>query len=234
MQAVRGDFRRFCDDVQGAGRGNLRPAERLKDHDEEMIKKLPTYHVILLAKNDIGRINLYRLVSLSHLTYYARRPRIPRGVFKPLSGRAHHRLRLRGRGAVPGLLRGAPESEIARLVRFYDYLEIQPLGNNAFMLRDEKSTVKTEEDLKELNRRIVRLGEQFGKLVCATCDVHFLDPQDEVYRRIIMAGQGFKGFRRPGRCTFARRRKCYRSSSIWGRTSLPGGGDQYPQGGGYV
>ena len=83
-------------------------------------------------------------------------------------------------------------AEIARLVNFYDYLEIQPLGNNAFMLRDEKSTVKTEEDLIEINKRIVDLGTQFGKLVCATCDVHFLDPQDEVYRRIIMAGQGFK------------------------------------------
>ena len=75
---------------------------------------------------------------------------------------------------------------------FYDYLEIQPLGNNAFMLRDEKSTVKSQEDLIEINKKIVELGMQFNKLVCATCDVHFLDPQDEVYRRIIMAGQGFK------------------------------------------
>lgn len=89
-------------------------------------------------------------------------------------------------------MRGAPDAEIARLVNFYDYLEIQPLGNNAFMLRDEKSTVKTRDDLIEINKRIVDLGAQFGKLVCATCDVHFLDPQDEVYRRIIMAGQGFK------------------------------------------
>ncbi len=74
---------------------------------------------------------------------------------------------------------------------FYDYLEIQPLGNNAFMLRDEKSPVKTEEDLKDLNRRIIKLGETLGKPVCGTCDVHFLNPEDEVYRRILMAGQGF-------------------------------------------
>ena len=160
--------------------------------NEDTIRKLPTYHVIILAKNDIGRINLYRLVSWSHLTYYARRPRIPKSVLNQyreglLIGSACEAGEL-----YQALLRGAPSSEIARLVDFYDYLEIQPLGNNAFMLRDEKSTVKSEEDLKEINRRIVNLGEHFGKLVCATCDVHFLDPQDEVYRRIIMAGQGFK------------------------------------------
>ncbi len=74
---------------------------------------------------------------------------------------------------------------------FYDYLEIQPLGNNAFMLRTDKEPVESEEDLKDINRQIVELGEQFNKLVVATCDVHFLDPEDEVYRRIIMAGKGF-------------------------------------------
>ncbi len=89
------------------------------------------------------------------------------------------------------LLRGAAETEIARLVKFYDYLEIQPLGNNAFMLREERDDIKTEEDLKEINRKIVKLGEQFDKPVVATCDVHFMDPEDEVYRRIIMAGKGF-------------------------------------------
>ncbi len=160
--------------------------------NEDTIRKLPTYHVIILAKNDIGRINLYRLVSWSHLTYYARRPRIPKSVLSQyreglLIGSACEAGEL-----YQAMLRGAPASEVARLVHFYDYLEIQPLGNNSFMLRDEKSTVKTEEDLKEINRRIVNLGEHFGKPVCATCDVHFLDPQDEVYRRIIMAGQGFK------------------------------------------
>ncbi len=85
-----------------------------------------------------------------------------------------------------------PESEIARLVEFYDYLEIQPIGNNMFMVRDEnRDNVTSEEDLRDLNRRIVKLGEQFKKPVVATCDVHFLDPEDEVYRRIIMAGKGF-------------------------------------------
>ena len=90
------------------------------------------------------------------------------------------------------LLRGGTNAEINKIVNFYDYLEIQPLGNNEFMLRDEKSTVESEKDLIDLNKRIVELGEQFHKPVCATCDVHFLDPEDEVYRRIIMAGKGFK------------------------------------------
>ena len=164
----------------------------LKTMDEETIKKLPTYHVIILAKNDVGRINLYRLVSLSHLTYYARRPRIPKSVLNQYREGLIIGSACEAGELYQALLRGAPDSEIARLVRFYDYLEIQPIGNNAFMLRDEKSTVKTEEELRDLNRKIVKLGEQFGKLVCATCDVHFLDPQDEIYRRIIMAGQGFK------------------------------------------
>ena len=87
---------------------------------------------------------------------------------------------------------GRPEEEIIRLVKFYDYLEIQPLGNNEFMLKSDKESVSTIEELQDINRRIVKLGETFGKLVVATCDVHFLDPEDEIYRRIIMAGKGFK------------------------------------------
>ncbi|WP_077610996.1 PolC-type DNA polymerase III [Clostridium sp. Marseille-P2415] len=158
----------------------------------DMIKKLPTYHVIILAANDVGRVNLYRLISYSHIDFYARRPRIPKSVLEQnreglIIGSACEAGEL-----YQALLRGVSDAEIAKLVHFYDYLEIQPLGNNAFMLRDEKSVVKTEQDLVEINKKIVSLGEQFGKPVCATCDVHFLDPEDEVYRRIIMAGQGFK------------------------------------------
>ncbi|MGI6070897.1 MAG: PolC-type DNA polymerase III [Blautia sp.] len=158
----------------------------------DTVKKLPTYHAIILVKNETGRVNLYKLISLSHLKYYHRRPRIPKSVF-----RKHQDGLLIGSACEAGelyqaLLRDAPETEIARLVDFYDYLEIQPLGNNAFMLRDEKlDKIKSEEDLKELNRKIVKLGEKFNKPVAATCDVHFIDPEDEIYRRIIMAGKGF-------------------------------------------
>ena len=164
----------------------------LSEMSAEMIQKLPTYHVIILAKNDVGRINLYRLVSLSHLEYFARRPRIPKSLLQECREGLIIGSACEAGELYQALLRGAPETELARLVNFYDYLEIQPLGNNEFMLRDEKSTVKSEEDLIALNKRIIALGKAFGKLVCATCDVHFIDPQDEIYRRIIEAGRGFK------------------------------------------
>ncbi len=158
----------------------------------DTVKKLPTYHAIILARNETGRVNLYKLVSKSHLKYYHRRPRVPKSVFLE-----HRDGLLIGSACEAGelyqaLLRNAPDQEIARLVNFYDYLEIQPLGNNKFMIADEKNDmVNSMEDLKELNRKIVKLGEQFKKPVVATCDVHFMDPQDEIYRRIIMAGNGF-------------------------------------------
>ena len=157
----------------------------------DTVKKLPTYHAIILAKNDAGRVNLYRLISESHLNYYARRPRIPKSLYMK-----YREGLLLGSACEAGelfraLVRGASDQDIARIVEFYDYLEIQPIGNNAFMLRDEDSPANTEEDLQEYNRRIVQLGEQFHKPVVATCDVHFLDPQDEIYRRIIMKGKGF-------------------------------------------
>jgi DNA polymerase-3 subunit alpha (Gram-positive type) len=160
--------------------------------DAAAIKKLPTYHVIILAKNEIGRVNLYRLVSASHLDYYAKRPRIPKSLLQK-----HREGLIIGSACEAGelyqaLVRSAPEEEIARLVSFYDYLEIQPLGNNEFMLRGERPTFEDREDLIRLNKRIVSLGEQFRKPVVATCDVHFLNPEDEVYRRIIMAGKRFK------------------------------------------
>ena len=174
---------------------NIRDLDELNTYSAmsvDAIKKLKTYHIILLAKNEIGRINLYRLVSLSHLDYYARRPRIPKSVL------AKYREGLIiGSACEAGELFRAvvderPEEEIARIVEFYDYLEIQPTGNNEFMIRDPKMTkVSTVVDLQDLNRKIVELGEKFNKPVCATCDVHFLNPEDEVYRRIIMSNKGF-------------------------------------------
>ena len=89
------------------------------------------------------------------------------------------------------MVNGRSDAEIARIVNFYDYLEVQPIGNNHFMIEKEDYYVKDEEDLRDLNRRVISLGEKFDKPVVATCDVHFLNPEDEIYRRIIMAGKGF-------------------------------------------
>ncbi len=159
---------------------------------QEMIRKLPSYHAIILATGETGRVNLYRLISESHLKYYNRRPKLPKSTFLKyreglLIGSACEAGEL-----FQAILRGAPDQEIARLVEFYDYLEVQPIGNNAFMIRDENNDlVHSEEDLRDLNRKVVSLGAQFKKPVVATCDVHFMDPQDEIYRRIIMFGKGF-------------------------------------------
>ncbi len=185
-------FVKFIEMLKERGVCDLNGLNELSKMTPEMIRKMPTYHIIILAKNDVGRINLYRLISESNLTYFAKRPRIPKSL-----------LAKRREGLIIGsaceagelfqaIIRGVPDSQLGKIVSFYDYLEIQPLGNNAFMLRDEKSPANTWEDLKDYNRKIITLGEQFNKLVCATCDVHFLDPEDEVYRRIIMASKGFK------------------------------------------
>ncbi|RFZ77461.1 PolC-type DNA polymerase III [Lacrimispora amygdalina] len=185
-------FAAFVRMLRERGVETLDELNKLSTMSADMIKKLPTYHVIILASNDVGRVNLYRLISLSHIDFYARRPRIPKSVLSEYREGLIIGSACEAGELYQALLRGIPDTEIAKLVNYYDYLEIQPLGNNSFMLRDEKSTVKTEQDLIDINKRIVTLGEQFGKPVCATCDVHFLDPEDEVYRRIIMAGQGFK------------------------------------------
>ena len=158
----------------------------------DTVKKLPTHHAIILAQNEVGRINLYRLVSESHLTYYAKRQRIPKSLYLKYKEGLCIGSACEAGELYQAILNGRPQEEIARLVNFYDYLEIQPLGNNMFMLESDKAPVETIEELQEINRKICRLGEEFHKPVVATCDVHFLDPQDEVYRRIIMAGKGFK------------------------------------------
>lgn len=185
-------FVKFIKMLKDRGMSSLDEVNRMGAASPETIMKLPTYHAIILATNDIGRINLYRLVSMSHLTYFHGRPRVPKSEFVK-----YREGLLLGSACEAGelyraILGGRPEEEIIRLVKFYDYLEIQPLGNNAFMLKSDRESVSTVEELQDINRRIVTLGETFHKPVVATCDVHFLDPEDEVYRRIIMAGKGFK------------------------------------------
>ncbi len=160
---------------------------------DETIRKLPSYHAVILAKNETGRVNLYRLVSESHLKYFNRRPKLPKSLYLQYSEGLMIGSACEAGELYRAILEERPEEEIDRLVKFYDYLEIQPLGNNAFMLRDNNRFphIQDENDLMEINRKIVSLGEEYNKLVVATCDVHFLNAEDEVYRRIIMSGKGF-------------------------------------------
>ena len=162
------------------------------------IRKLPTHHIIILAKNDVGRLNLYKLISMSHVHYFNRRPRIPKSELN------RHREGLIIGSACEngeiyqGILRNRPKEEIVKLAEFYDYYEIQPLANNAFMIGSERyPDIKSEENLMAINREIVELGQRFDKPVVATGDVHFLEPEDQLYRRIIMAGKGYKDIEQP-------------------------------------
>ncbi len=184
-------FEKFVEMLEKRDVHTLTEVNALGTSSPEQIKKMTTYHVILLATSEVGRVNLYRLVSWSHLTYYNRRPRIPKSVLNK-----YREGLLIGSACEAGeiyqaILRDLPEQELARLVDFYDYLEVQPIANNLFLTRDEKDP-KTVEDLKNYNRRIVELGEQYNKPVVATCDVHFLNPEDEIYRHILLNVRNFK------------------------------------------
>lgn len=196
---------RACDDADATARIFLKMLDMIKDRgvttikdlnimgsaSPDAIKKAKTYHGIILVKNDIGRVNLYRLISESHINYFNRRPRIPKSLINKYREGLIIGSACEAGELYTAMLYDSGEDEITRLAKFYDYYEIQPIGNNMFMLDKESVPVNSVEDLQEINRRIYNLGKQFNKPVVATCDVHFLDPEDEIYRRIIMAGKGF-------------------------------------------
>ena len=187
-------FLNFISKLENEGIHTLAELNANSKPNADQIKKMRTNHCIVLAKNDLGRINLYRLVSESHLNYFSRNPRVPKSLLEECREGLIIGSACEAGELYSAILGGRDKSEIMRIANFYDYLEIQPIGNNEFMIRSDKrdyENINSVNDLQEINKQIVALGDELGKPVVATCDVHFLDPEDEVYRRIIMANKGF-------------------------------------------
>ncbi|MCX7746865.1 MAG: PolC-type DNA polymerase III [Clostridia bacterium] len=170
------------------GVSTINEIEGVLDQNEDY-KKAASYHAVILVKNYTGLKNLYKIVSYSHLKYFHKRPRVPKKLLMKYREGLIIGTACEAGELYTAILDHKGDDEITKLVRFYDYLEIQPLGNNQFLINNGK--VRSQEELKNINRKIVRLGEKFKKPVVATCDVHFMDPRDEVFRRILMAGKGF-------------------------------------------
>lgn len=194
---------RASDDAMATAQMFLRFVQMMKDENinkisdinKELVgqngnyKTLPYFHIIILVKNLVGLKNLYKIISKSHLDYYYKKPRIPRSLLVEYREGLIIGSACEAGEVYKGILNNASDYNIYETAKFYDYLEIQPVSNNEFLIRNEK--VQSEKDLQNINKKIVKIGEKLKKPVVATGDVHFLEPQDEVYRRIIMAGQGY-------------------------------------------
>ncbi|HWP98626.1 MAG TPA: PolC-type DNA polymerase III [Syntrophomonadaceae bacterium] len=180
----------FPEAYQAAKKYNMKIIYGIEAYLVEEDKRERPFHIVLLARDTVGLKNIYRLVTASYLEHYYRFPKIPRELL------AQHRSGLLlGSACEAGelfqaLLGGVGDRELEEIASFYDYLEVQPLGNNDFLLREGR--VSSQEDLENMVRRIIELGKRLGKPVVATGDVHFLDPEHEIYRRIIQSGQGYE------------------------------------------
>lgn len=158
-------------------------------------KELPSYHIIILVKNKVGLKNLYKLISTSNVDYFYKRPRMPRSKIIEFREGLIIGSACEAGELYRSIVSGAPEEETRKIAEFYDYLEIQPNGNNQFMVRSEDpkyAHIQSNKDLEEINKKIITLADSLGKLTVATGDVHFMDPEDAIYRAVLMAGQGFK------------------------------------------
>ncbi|MCR5671335.1 MAG: PolC-type DNA polymerase III [Butyrivibrio sp.] len=185
-------FNKFVPMLKEQGAKTLTDVNVLGKPTPEMIRHLRSHHCIILAKNTLGRVNLYTLISKSHIDYFRKHPLIPKSeLMKYREGLIIGSACCAGE-LYEAVVEGRSPEEIAGLVSFYDYLEIQPVANNHFMVADEKryENINSDDDIRDINREIVKLGEEFKKPVVATCDAHFLNPEDEIYRTIIMAGKG--------------------------------------------
>ncbi len=186
-------FVRFLDQLRNEGMTHLSQInEKAGKTPSAIAKKIP-HRAVIFAKNELGRVHLYHLITESHLTYFNRVPKVPKSRVNALREGL-----IVGSSGVNGevyraVVEGNTDEQVARFVQFYDYLEVQPIGNAAFLIDNEKiSSIENEDDLRNANRRIVELGKEFGRPVVATGDVHFKEPQDEIYRRILMVGKGNK------------------------------------------
>lgn len=186
-------FVEFLSMLKEKGMENLDQVNQYASDNENLIKKGRTYHGIILVQNDTGRVNLNRLVSESHIKYFNRRPRMPKSLIEKYREGLIIGSACEAGELYQALLDQKSDETIAEIVSFYDYLEIQPVGNNEFMIHSDRiENIRSTDDIRKLNQRIIELGEQFQKPVVATCDVHFLNPDDAIYRSILMAGKGFK------------------------------------------
>ncbi len=194
-------FLKLCDMLKNKGIDNLDQVNAEGKQSANLINKLPAHHAIILVKNLTGRVNLYKLISISHIDTFAnKKPRILKSDYLKYSEGLMIGSACEAGELYQAVLHGRPWQEISRLAEFYDYFEVQPLGNNEFMVKTgnpeiddkKKFLVESREELKEVNRQIIELGRKFHKMTVATCDVHFLDPEDEIYRRIIQYGNGYK------------------------------------------
>ncbi|MBQ3125074.1 MAG: PolC-type DNA polymerase III [Clostridia bacterium] len=206
LGVINAHHHRAVDDAEATAQAFVKMLDELKQNEKYELKtfnrefdirtassKTKAFHIILLAKNETGVRNIYEMVSQSHLKYFMRTPRIPKSLLEEKRDGLIIGSACEAGELITAMVEGADDESLCQIAEFYDYLEIQPIGNNAYMkVSDRHPHINTDEDLMDINRHVVKIGEMLNKPVCATCDVHFLDPEGAEYRKILMHYKGFK------------------------------------------